>query len=260
MNVAFAADTPLSGEGVLLFVRFVASLENYGGLYIDFTDILFNESILAIHDRGYCSITQLTNLDVTPTTGTLLVGETLQFEASGGQAPYSWSVSNPALAGIDINGLLTALEGGTVKVNAQDAIGATGASGNIEIYDTKVTIPDTSVEIGSTFDLPIFIGDLPSGKEIFSFQATMTIDTAALKNIEMVNSGSLSDGWSLADNLNGKEFTFALAGTTPITTSGVLIILRFRIDADINNGHKSTLKFDDFILNEGKPRALVEHG
>lgn len=260
VNISFAGDTPLSGEGVLLYVRFLASLDNHGGSYLNFQDILFDEIFTATDDNGYCNVKELVDLGVSPSTGTLLVGETLQFEASGGELPYSWSVSDPVLASIDANGLLTALSGGTEIVTAQDAIGASGSSAAIEIYDTQVTIPDTVAQIGSSFDLPLFILELPAGQEVFSFQATITIDTNVIKNLQAINAGTLSEGWSVAENMEGNTFTFALASTSPITSAGTLLKLRFEIDPGVSDGHRSNLVFTDITLNEGNPRALSVDG
>ncbi len=73
------------------------------------------------------------SIAVTPSSGSVTVGSTLRFSASGGRAPYSWSVSDAAVASIDANGLLTGLAAGTVVVTARDADGVTGNSGNITV-------------------------------------------------------------------------------------------------------------------------------
>ncbi len=73
------------------------------------------------------------SIAVTPSSGSVTVGSTLRFSASGGRAPYSWSVSDATVASIDANGLLTGLAAGTVVVTARDADGVTGNSGNITV-------------------------------------------------------------------------------------------------------------------------------
>ncbi|HHI94659.1 MAG TPA: hypothetical protein ENK04_14305 [Gammaproteobacteria bacterium] len=70
---------------------------------------------------------------VSPNTGSVAVGATLQFSASGGSAPYSWSVSNDSVARIDSNGVLTGRAAGSVIVTARDANGAIGNSGDITV-------------------------------------------------------------------------------------------------------------------------------
>ena len=71
---------------------------------------------------------------VTPNTATLTVGDTQQFSAAGGTAPYTWTSSNPAVASIDATtGLLTALAPGSVTVTATDANGVSGTSGTITV-------------------------------------------------------------------------------------------------------------------------------
>lgn len=72
-------------------------------------------------------------VSVSPNSGSVAVGATLQFSANGGSAPYSWSVSNDSVARIDSNGVLTGRAAGSVTVTARDANGAIGNSGNITI-------------------------------------------------------------------------------------------------------------------------------
>jgi len=72
-------------------------------------------------------------VSVSPNSGSIVVGATLQFSASGGSAPYSWSVSNGSAARIDNNGVLTGRAAGNVTVTARDDNGVIGNSGSITV-------------------------------------------------------------------------------------------------------------------------------
>jgi hypothetical protein len=78
----------------------------------------------------------------------------LQFNAAGGQAPYQWSVDNPALASIDASGLLTGIAAGAVVVTALDANGIVGNSGSINVFGGPAHMmsvsPNTATLISST--------------------------------------------------------------------------------------------------------------
>lgn len=88
---------------------------------------------------GSSGTIEVREIVVTPQTASLIVGDTLQFTASGGRAPYAWSVSDPAVASIDAaTGLLTALAPGSVIVTATDADGIAGRSGAITVTDNHV--------------------------------------------------------------------------------------------------------------------------
>ena len=84
-------------------------------------------------------------VSVLPASASLNVGDTLQLSASGGTAPYAWSVSNPAVASIAGGGLLTALGVGSVVVSATDANGVRGSSGVISV----TAVPPLSVTPGT---------------------------------------------------------------------------------------------------------------
>ncbi len=72
-------------------------------------------------------------VSVSPNSGSIVVGATLQFSASGGNAPYSWSVSNDSVARIDDNGVLTGRAAGNVTVTARDDNGVIGNSDSITV-------------------------------------------------------------------------------------------------------------------------------
>jgi len=75
-------------------------------------------------------------VSVSPGSGSVAVGATLQFSASGGRAPYSWSVNNESVARINSNGVLTGRAAGSVIVTARDADGVIGNSDDITVTGT----------------------------------------------------------------------------------------------------------------------------
>lgn len=111
----------------------VASINSSGTL----TAVSAGSTIVTVTDAAGTTAStdsiQVRQLSITPTTGNINVGATLQFTASGGTAPYSWRVSNSFLASISSSGLLTGVAAGTVTVTATDADGLTATSGAITI-------------------------------------------------------------------------------------------------------------------------------
>ncbi len=99
------------------------------------TTITVTDSAGAFVNSGPITVTAPppVTIVVTPTSGSVAVGSTLSFSATGGRAPYTWQVSNSAVASIDGNGVLTGLAAGSVTVTARDANGATGVSGSITV-------------------------------------------------------------------------------------------------------------------------------
>ena len=75
------------------------------------------------------------------------VGGSLQFTASGGFAPYTWSVDNSAVASIDSNGLLTAIAAGTVTVTATDANGNAGISTAVTVDLVSISITPNTADV-----------------------------------------------------------------------------------------------------------------
>ncbi|MDH5229436.1 MAG: S8 family serine peptidase [Gammaproteobacteria bacterium] len=78
---------------------------------------------------------EVREINVTPASFSLLLGETLNFSASGGRAPYTWSIKESAVASIDNSGLATSRSIGGFTVVATDVDGVEGSSGLITVTD-----------------------------------------------------------------------------------------------------------------------------
>ncbi|NOX45686.1 MAG: hypothetical protein GXO89_01755 [Chlorobi bacterium] len=168
--IAGAGSTPLTGTGILFYMRFQCISSGGSSLNFDGTATynFFNEGTPAItFDNGSISIAALPTINVYPDNGLLTVGDNLQFYVSGGTAPYSWFVTDPAVASISSSGLLTANAHGLTKVVAQDNNGTRDTiTGWIEIRAMQLSIHDTTEWQGGSnhrytdiYHKPIRLGD-----------------------------------------------------------------------------------------------------
>ena len=261
VKISFAGNVPLSGEGILLYVRLQSNTSNYGNSQINITDIVFNEELLATVDYGWCNVLQLPIIQMSPRDATLITGDTQQFAVTqGGVGPIEWSTSSPLIATIDQQGLLTTHKSGSVVVTVKDSLGSTASSNPILIYDTRVIIPDTTAFISAPIYLPIRIEALPAGQEFLSLQGRMVFDTTAFALTDVVTAGTIGEGWSYAVNQLNNGFVFAGAGVSGVSESGTLLFLRFWVKPNAVNNRRYTIQVQDFMLNEGTPAALVING
>ncbi len=148
---------------------------------------------------------------VTPQTATVLINASLQFNASGGTAPYSWTVSDNTVATIDVStGLLTGIVAGSVVVTATDADGIAGDSGGVTIS------ADHIIEIAPN---------------------TASIQRGGLIQFTAVG-GQQAYTWSLsnprAGTINAQTGLFQ-AGRRPTTTTVIAV------DADGHRGESGTV-------------------
>jgi hypothetical protein len=253
LNIAHAGTTPLVGTGILFYIRFqsiasgTASVAFNGGTASNF----FNEGTpVMTFVNGSVTVSPAPFITVSPNSALLSVGETQQFTVSGGTAPYTWSVTNPAVATISTTGLLTATAAGFTKVSAQDNGGIIDQTDNdIEIRAMKLTLPTTSAWQGSMVEIPITTTTL-SGLGIIGGNIKITFNQNILTPIGYNTTGTLLSGYSnilLNTSLSG-AVTLAFAGTTPLAGSGVLLYLQFNVSS-VNTG-SSTLAFTEALFNE----------
>jgi hypothetical protein len=167
VSIAFAGSTALSGTGELIRIVFNISAVNTGNTTLSFSSAIFNESLLAKTVNGYFTMITFGTINISPNTYTIVAGETKQFAASGGVPPYTWSSSDATVGSVNSSGLLTAHKSGIIQLMATDNVGASGTSGNITVYDTRVTLPGVNATLGSTYDMPVTMGSLPAGQQVF---------------------------------------------------------------------------------------------
>jgi hypothetical protein len=255
ITIATAGTSALSGTGVLIYIKFVTV--SSGGNYITFTGSQFNffneGEPNMVTDNGYLDISALPNptITVTPNSGLITKGEDLQFNVSGGTAPYSWSVTNPTVASISNTGLLTALSYGFTKVVAEDADGIIDTTNyEIEIRAFKLSIHDTTAWQGSNISIPVYASDL-TDLDVISGFFRITFNQNILIPITYEIAGTMLGSTSnvVFNNSSSGEISIAFAGTTPVTGSGVLIYLNFDISSAYSGG--TWLNFYDVNFNEG---------
>ena len=142
----------------------VATIDNNGvliGAGAGNTKVSVTDSI---GSSGLSQNIEVRNIRVTPNSGSIQTAETLQLSASGGSAPYQWSVSNPNVASVDASGLLTGLSSGTVSVTATDAAGASGTSGAFTVEGSgppQISPRIVYLNIGQRFKLQATGGTPP---------------------------------------------------------------------------------------------------
>ena len=262
ITIAFAGSTPISGSGVLLYVQFKTAKKNSGYTNITPTDILFNQDILANSDYGYFTIRSLEDLEILPESGIIYSGETLQFSGSGGKTPYLYATTDTFVATIDSNGLLTAKNGGTVEVILTDAIESSVTSSNIEVYDLKVSVNDTSALIGDTLVLPVYVDRIPAGKPIVSFEMQLNYSRSFFEPVGITTTGSLTESWSAAFDTDTGNSVINAAGaySSSLSDGNVLLYVLLHILPDVEVGQTSDISFGSLTLNEGFPRPLLAGG
>ena len=260
MNISFAGSSSISGSGILFYINFQITSVNSGGTSLTLSNILFNQNLPGNYSPGNFNVINLATLYISPSTSSLITGDTLRFSASGGTAPYRWFVSDSTLASIDSTGLLRAIKGGVVIVSAKDVYGGKGNSGNINLYDTKLSALDTTAVSGSTVDLPISIGSLSPSFTISSLQTTVTFDSSLVKFDQIISTGTLTNGWAYQINNQGNKIVLAAAGSGSFNSAGVVFKIQFIVSTNAQVNNYTSVSLQQFLFNEGSPLPEIKNG
>jgi PKD repeat protein/subtilisin family serine protease len=141
------------------------------------------------------------------------------------------------------------------------AMGGSGGGWGPEIMAMQSTtatlsLPQASVLPSQQVTVPLTLS-LPEG-ELYGADIALSYDTAVVSATTVVK-GALATGWSMATNLTTPGvMRVAMAGATPITTSGELLLFVFNAVGSAGSDTDLTLTRGD--LNEGGIPADLQHG
>ncbi len=250
-RVAGASSTNLSGKGKLFYLK--VELLRGGYTAIGFSNNgnnRFNEgSPGVILQEGYLSIYPLPSISVSPNKGEIAVGETIRFYVYDAKLPVVWSVTDPSVASIDADGILTGLAHGKTKVVCQDSLGIVDTTDSyVYVRAFRLSMPDTSYYQGHYVELPIYTTDL-SGLGIYSGEITLRVDGSYLTPVKILTAGTCTENCSQPQfSFNNDELKIGFAGTNPLGAGKVLLKVKLKISPD---KHGSTfLFFKDIVFNE----------
>lgn len=255
--LGFSGSAALSGSGVLFWIK--CKLSNTAGASsgLNFQTVTFNEDLLAITRDGSIQYSQ-PDIAISPNTGQLVFGDSLELSVTGTNLnpPFTWSVSNPALATISTTGLLKAKQSGQITVTVSDANVSSATSGIFQLYDTDVKIADTSGTAGAQFEVPVIIKTLPSGQGVFGVQGKIkTSDPSIFSPLEIISSSFT------VDYVVGADFIrFAMYGVTAVPGNSVLFKIKGVSNEATPAGASAVLSFEDFTMNEETPLAFLQNG
>jgi len=233
ISVSHAGTTALSGAGTLLTLRFLINPSQLGATSsgLNFTNFEFNEGApLDTTVNGSLTINATPIITVSPNTGEVVRGQTLQFTVSGGVVlPVTWSTTDASIATISGTGLLTGVAPGTVRVNALDNGGHSDQSdGDILIRGMGLTVGSASVVVGQNVTLPLTVTSL-TGLGIRAGQVTLTYNGAIMTATGVTTPpGTLLNGYgSVGFSASNGQCTVDFAGNSDLSGTGVLCNVTF---------------------------------
>ena len=253
-KISFASSSGITGTGILCYLGFIA--KNSGNHYFDFQNLQFNETLSAFTYRDYVEVYNLPTLSISPNTGSMMWGTTEKITVTNGTPPIAYSVSDPLLASIDVQGNMKGLSGGKVKVTASDSHGAVATSGDFLIYDNQFSITNTDGILDNITRVPISTSLLPSGKSVFDFDGTITFPDTELDylGIDPVNSGMMTESVRTGNSVH-------IVGASGVgIQSGIICYLKFQIKNTVALNHQSTITLNSLTANESTLNSTLVSG
>lgn len=248
ISIAGAGSAPLSGDGVLFYLKFRAI--RGGGNYVSNLsgESYLNEGSPAMTlNQGYINAQYRSYPDIYHDNYELFVGDEAQLYVSGGTAPFVFSTADTAIAVISSGTKVKGKGPGLTKAFVTDKNGDISyTSGNIDVRAIKISAMRSSAWPTDTFYLPVKI-DIAPGTKVYSGYFEITHNTNVVGIKESVQKGDFDV--SLQNNAVTNLTRVSFASTNGITGSGILCYMGFKA---VNSGNHyfsfQNLKFDEKLL------------
>jgi hypothetical protein len=258
VSVIGAGVAPLSGPGVLVYLRFL--LHNTTNMTPSAG--IFNEEYAAFPVAGWITATPLPTLSVSPYTANLMVEDTQLFTVVGSPTPpLTWSVDDPAVASINAAGELTALADGLVQVRVEDSLGAVALSGPVTICTIGLPAINASVAASEVVVIPIPTDRWMTGMDIYSLEVSVSYHSSNVMFLGASSSGTATESWGApVVNDDGNSVSIYHAGATPLEQCGTcLVTLAFLGAPDLSYPYTS-FSLTSGLFNEGSPCVRINYG
>jgi len=122
-----------------------------------------------------------------------------------------------------------------------------------------VSAPHLSGPAGVDIDVFIYVEDLTS-KNVNSLSIVLETE-APLSPLNASSYQTLLDQWSsFVGNIDGNCVTIVSAGANPLTGSGALVKVQYRVDAAAVENMVASIHIAEVLFNEGDPVALPQDG
>lgn len=263
VNVAGASAMPLNGTGVLFYIRYRV-VTNYGGYttpinFSNASSTYFNQgSPLILFDGNSVTVPSLPSISVSPGSGNMVLGDTLNFTASGGTAPYQWRLSDTtagSLLPLSNNGIrYVPVTNRPTRVIAIDSNGFTGQTSQpIQTFNFRMQLRDTARFQGSEILFPVLVSDL-SAFQVVSGSFTVHLGTAGyLELLGLETNNTLLQSASLVQYAPAatQAFNISFASSQPLQGSGVLVYLRLKFLIPFVSDFYSNVQLSNALFNQG---------
>jgi hypothetical protein len=266
-DVSAAGTTALTGAGPLLKVTFDIdpALLNGGSTTLTLSNALMNEGTPpVVTANGSITVTATPKITVSPNTGELVRGSTLQFTVSGSVSnPVTWGTTDAGIATIGATGLLTGVAPGAVRVFAVDNAGKRDTTdGDVLVRGMGVTVGTVPATVNQTVSVPVTVTSLNglavrAGEIRVSFSSTYLSFVSATRPVGTLLNGYGSMSASASTSGGTVTVTVDFAGSTDLTGAGTLCSLDLATDP-VNHASVA-LTLQSALFNETLP-ALRTNG
>lgn len=257
VDVSFSSDQALPGNGTLFYLELYV-VPGSGSTTLTLSNVLFNEDQYAILDDG--SVTRIAPPTITVSPGSpqeTVVGDSIQFSVSGGTAPYTWNVTNPATGNVTSTGRFRATGGGLTYVWVQDANGFTDSSALVTVDDFRLVVQSLTAHQGDSVTVNVNLVGSATGLGVYSTDIRLRVASSFTFAYPIVT-GTLLDGWLVASEANANVIRVAASNGLPLAGSGTFLQLRGRVAPGASGTRSMTI--DAVNLNEGNRRAYRVDG
>ena len=265
--VMMAGAMPLNGTGDLLDISFsVASTASIGSTSdLMLTIVELNENTIPVTlQNGLFTVMEPRYGDVSGDGSVSAYDAALVLQYAAGLITFT--PLQLAAGDVSGNGTVSSYDAGLILQYAagiidkfpveQDQPG--GAATNV--LAVEITAPDLNGHAGDDITVPITIGDV-TDLGVISVDFALAYDPSVLTARGATTIGTIAESWGEPYyGVTAGQIIIPIAGTTPLTGSGILVNISFHVDVNASIGSITELNITNADLNEGGVPANSVNG
>jgi len=246
--LAGAGATELTGSGEMVYLQFRSKRSGNSWLSFNTSESYLNEgNPSSVFVNGLVSSAALSYPNIYPDNQDLYIGDEVTMNVSGGQAPYVYTTSDPAVLQVTDGSTVRAVGPGTTRVTVTDDNGETSVtSGLFDVRAIRMDMEEVAVWPNDTFYIPVKL-EIAPGTSVWSGRFDLEFNNSLKALPDDIIQGDFPV--YIESHPKNGVVSVSFASNAAISGNGILCYLPFRAGGSGNQYTRfANMRFNETLL------------
>ena len=246
--LAGAGASSLEGSGEMFYLQFRSRRSGNANISFNSSESYLNEgNPPSSYTGGTVSSAGLSYPNIYPDNQNMYIGNETEMNVSGGQEPFVFTTSDPAVLQVTDGNTVRAVGPGTSRVTVTDDNGETSTTtGWFDVRAIRMDLEEVDVWPNDTFYIPVKL-EIAPGTSVYSGKFDLEFHSSMTALPEDILQGDYPV--SIQSHPKSDLVSVSFATSSPISGNGVLCYLPFRAGSSGNRyARYANMRFNETLL------------